>query len=727
MYESYFGLNGSPFQLNPDPSFYFGSRGHSNALSYLKFGVHQGEGFIVVTGEVGAGKTTLVRTLLGELDTDQVVAGQVLNTQLESGELLQSILTAFGVAAQGTSKAQLLASLEAFLTDVAAQGRRALLIVDEAQNLGREAIEEIRMLSNFQLGNHALLQSFLVGQPELRKQLESPAMEQLRQRVIASCHLGPLSAEETQAYVEHRLHHVGWDGARPAFAEGAFAEIFKWTGGIPRKINLLCNRLLLAAFLGEQNDITAQIVEETGKELARETGGIRAVSAASAPSPGNVPTLMPDDADQAPAAGRISVPSLAQEVVRVMRAEQEFGNLSRPLVCVADTPLAYLKFAALAAAMRNDETLPSVVLVNPGIATTVEADGMPGDYSGALAAEVHLGASFGPVADRIAGAVLRFGELLDQLAPVAVISSGDSDAVLSCVYLASKRGLPLARLGAGHRREMQDHGCDLNAVILDRMSEVLYTPMLKTHYTLYREGISSDRMVCVGSLVVDGLRHVLGAQPPVSELLKSLGIARDLMRRAMRGFVFVSAQVGEGDLDAAEVAKVARVARDLGKETLVIWVVTEATREAITSGKADQLLQRSGVVLAPYTGYVDELGLVRGATCVISGPGWNLVEEADSLDIPSIVMYPNGEVPAGAPGGVIAKIPCDSVACVRALHEILERGRADDEVVDATEGAAATRLVEHLRRWLPMPSMRSLAKPSAAGTSSGSSTGVSSS
>lgn len=719
MYESYFGLTGSPFQLNPDPAFYFDSRGHANALSYLKFGVHQGEGFIVVTGEIGAGKTTLVRTLLGELNTDEVVAGQVLNTQLESGELLQSILTAFGVAAQGTSKAQLLASLEAFLTDVAAQGRRALLIVDEAQNLGREAIEEIRMLSNFQLGNHALLQSFLVGQPELRKQLESPAMEQLRQRVIASCHLGPLTAEETQAYVEHRMRHVGWDGERPAFLDGAFAQVYKWTGGIPRKINLLCNRLLLAAFLGERNDLSASMVEETGKDLARETGGVRAVSAIAAPA--HVPTLMPEDADQPATSGRVSVPTAAQDVLRVLRAETDFDNLIRPLVCVADTPLAYLKFSALAAAMRQDETLPPIVLVNPGVATSIEADGMPDEYSGALAAEVHLGVSFGPVADRIALAVLRFGELLDQLAPVAVVSTGDSDAVMSCVYLASKRGLPLARLGAGQRREMQDHGCDLNAVMLDRMSEVLYTPMLKTHYTLYREGIASDRMVCVGSLLVDALRQALGKQPPVSELLKGMGISRDLMRRAMRGFVFVSAQVGEGDLAASEVAKVARVARDLGKETLVIWMVTEATREAIASGKADPLLQRSGVVLAPYTGYIDELGLVRGATCVIAGPGWNLVEEADSLDIPSIVMYPDGEVPAGAPGGVIAKIPCDSVACVRALHEILERGRADDEVVDATEGAAAGRLIEHLRRWLPMPAARTLAKS----PNSGSSTGVS--
>ena len=167
---------------------------------------------------------------------------------------------------------------------MAADGKRALLIVDEAQNLGREAIEELRMLSNFQLGNHALLQSFLVGQPELRKQLESPAMEQLRQRVIASCHLGPLSSEETRAYIEHRLRRVGWTD-QPSFDDEAFELIFQWTGGIPRKINLLCNRLLLAAFLSDAVQITGSLVRETGNDLARETGGAR-VLAEVAPAAG---------------------------------------------------------------------------------------------------------------------------------------------------------------------------------------------------------------------------------------------------------------------------------------------------------------------------------------------------------------------------------------------------------------------------------------------------------
>ena len=209
MFETFFGLTGKPFQLNPDPAFFYGSRGHKRAFAYLQYGVHQGEGFIIVTGEVGAGKTTLVRSLLEQLDPNRLVAAQLVTTQLDAEDLLRAIAVAFGLATKATDKAHLLAEIEAFLVSLVPQGKRALLIVDEAQNLSSRAIEELRMLSNFQLGNQGLLQSFLVGQPELRLLMQGPKLQQLRQRVTASYHLGPMNRAETQAYVEHRLRHVG--------------------------------------------------------------------------------------------------------------------------------------------------------------------------------------------------------------------------------------------------------------------------------------------------------------------------------------------------------------------------------------------------------------------------------------------------------------------------------------------------------------------------------------
>ncbi|MCK6426969.1 MAG: XrtA-associated ATPase [Burkholderiaceae bacterium] len=350
MYETHFGFSGPPFQLNPDPAFYFNSKGHSRAMGYLQYGVMQGEGFIVITGEIGAGKTTLLRTLLEGLDRQKVLAAQIVSTQLESGELLQAIITAFGIPAQGSSKAHLIATLEAFLTALAAQGRHALLIVDEAQNLDERAVEELRMLSNFQLGNHALLQSFLVGQPELRRLLESPQMEQLRQRVIASQHLGPLGPDETQAYIEHRLRRVGWQD-RPAFAPGAFDHIYAWTGGVPRRINRLSNRLLLASYLENTDQITPELVEQTALELRNEIGEahyqplplpVRERSGgapAAAPAPGVEPGPAPAAATQpAPGAMPPAAPLQAAEPAPEPAATRQAGEPLSPPASPAEAP-----------------------------------------------------------------------------------------------------------------------------------------------------------------------------------------------------------------------------------------------------------------------------------------------------------------------------------------------------------------------------------------------------
>ncbi|MBL8393527.1 MAG: AAA family ATPase [Candidatus Accumulibacter sp.] len=270
MYESFYGLTNKPFQLNPDPSFYFASKQHRRAMAYLEYGLNQNEGFIVVTGEVGAGKTTIVRGLLNDLDSEKVVAAQLVSTQLDAEDTLRMVAAAFGVGNRNTGKSELLLALEAFLVDVTRQGKRCLLIVDEAQNLAPRAVEELRMLSNFQFGTQALLQSFLIGQPEFRKIMQSPQMQQLRQRVIAACHIGPMDQDETQAYIEHRLKCAGSKGS-PRFDAGAFEALFEASGGVPRRINAHCDRLLLSGFLSGKADFTRADVEEVAHELREET------------------------------------------------------------------------------------------------------------------------------------------------------------------------------------------------------------------------------------------------------------------------------------------------------------------------------------------------------------------------------------------------------------------------------------------------------------------------
>jgi general secretion pathway protein A len=315
MFEPFYRLSGSPFQLSPDPSFFYGSRGHKRAYAYLQYGLYQGEGFITLTGEVGAGKTTLIRNLLRQLDSKKVVAAQLVSTQLDADSLLRAVATAFGLAVGEYDKARLLAQLEAYLVSLVPKGKRALLIVDEAQNLAPEAVEELRMLSNFQLKDRALLQSFLVGQPQLRQLMRSSSMQQLRQRVIASYHLGPLDGDETRAYIEHRLKHVGWKND-PTFQNEVFGRIHEFTGGIPRRINTLCTRMLLASFLSEKHAIDVVDVEQVIAELAEEFGE----DASEAPT---APLTEPDPAN---------VVQLERRVIGMERALSITVNLLRQVI-----------------------------------------------------------------------------------------------------------------------------------------------------------------------------------------------------------------------------------------------------------------------------------------------------------------------------------------------------------------------------------------------------------
>jgi len=269
MYESYYHLTAKPFQLKPDPKFFFGSRNHKRAMAYLQYGLSQGEGFIVITGEVGAGKTTLVRNLFRDLDTGEIVAAQIVNTHLSSEDTLKMVAAAFGIPFEDASKAVLLTRIEQFLRACDQQGKRALLVVDEAQNLSSQTVEELRMLSNFQTNDNSLLQTFLLGQPEFRKTLLGPDMLQLRQRVIASYHLGPMGIDETRTYIEHRLHTVGWRND-PSLSDDAYSKIHEFTGGIPRKINTLCDRLFLMGYLEEIHAFDKSHVNTVIQDIQQE-------------------------------------------------------------------------------------------------------------------------------------------------------------------------------------------------------------------------------------------------------------------------------------------------------------------------------------------------------------------------------------------------------------------------------------------------------------------------
>jgi general secretion pathway protein A len=273
MYHQFYGFSGAPFHLTPDSRFFFGSTVHSRAIAHLIYGLAQEEGFIVVTGEVGAGKTTLVERLATELDPASFVMGRIVTTLVSGEELLRLAVGSIGVRDTTGDKAALLRRFTETVAEHQRFGRRCLLVVDEAQNLSLSALEELRMLSNITANGRACLQLVLLGQPQFRAILASPDLDQLRQRVLASYHLGPMEEGETRAYVEHRLRTVGWSND-PTWEDIAFQEIFRHSGGVPRRINTLCSRVLLYAALEETHHIIAAMVSEVAAELARDLGTV---------------------------------------------------------------------------------------------------------------------------------------------------------------------------------------------------------------------------------------------------------------------------------------------------------------------------------------------------------------------------------------------------------------------------------------------------------------------
>ncbi len=270
MYDQFYGFTGRPFQLTPDARFYFESGTHRKAMSYLGYGLAQGEGFIVITGEIGSGKSTLVAYLMDTIDKSRLNAVKLVSTRVDGEDLLRLVAQQFELPSEGVSKAELIQSIEFSLHDQARQGKRSLLIVDEAQNLTERALEELRMLSNFQLGGHPLLQIFLLGQPEFRDMVQySPNLEQLRQRVIATHHLTAMEPDEVEPYIVHRLSKVGWTGD-PRFVGDAYRAMYDYSQGIPRKLNVLASRVLLLGALESLHEFNGDDVRAVIADMIGE-------------------------------------------------------------------------------------------------------------------------------------------------------------------------------------------------------------------------------------------------------------------------------------------------------------------------------------------------------------------------------------------------------------------------------------------------------------------------
>lgn len=352
MYQAFYKLRGKPFQLTPDPGMLFPSKGHQRAMAYLLYGFEQGEGFVVITGAVGTGKTLLIQKLFEELAHRNLAVASIASANLDGEDMLPAVASALALPFEGRSKEALLQDVKRHLISLHARQTHALLVVDEAQTLTPAALEMLRILSNLEFRGRALLQVFLVGQTELRRIIVSNHMEQLRQRIIASHRLDPMSEEESRAYILHRLHAVGWNND-PELAPEVFSGVYLVSRGIPRKINLIMDRLLLHGYLEELHSLDqaelAIVLDEIHEEMA---GASPTLEAPVAPQELDLTrAVVPSNAESALAAldlerNRIMLQLLREEV---RRREVLLAALPQPPV---------MREAAVADALRSAQDDP---------------------------------------------------------------------------------------------------------------------------------------------------------------------------------------------------------------------------------------------------------------------------------------------------------------------------------------------------------------------------------
>lgn len=712
MYERHFGISGPPFQLSPDPNFYFDSQGHHAALEALRRGLGEANGFVVVSGEIGAGKTTLVRTLLAELDSTALVVGQVLSTQLEADDLLRAVALSFGIRVDGGDPAEIERALQAFLLTLAKEGRRAVLIVDEAQNLDRSAFHWLLSLEKGHSPTRIPMKVCLVGQPELRDIVNSGDHLELRARVSVLCHLGPLGPGETGAYIRHRLGRVGWTGT-PSFEPGAFEEIHRWTAGIPRRINLLCNRLMLSRFLGDSTRIDAAAVEQTATELRAEIGD---TSPVPPPAPAPVLPVLDEEVPAPPAAAAPPAPAAAVaarpgvdveldvDVEPVIDRPQpampalRHGGESRPLLCVVGGQGEHVKAAALMHAFAAHGELPVTLLVRCYANSAFERHremfaGL--DVAGRL---VNLGIAGGTYAGRAAELMKRFEFVVDHCQPAAVIVFDGSDAALSCGLVASRKGLPVLHVGAGLRSGTTTDAADITRRLADQLSDVLYTTESQANQQLAQEGVAAERIRFVGNTLADALQVALRTKLAAPNPRERLGLPANLLSdRNGYGVVVLDGHANVGDRQT--LSELITILRAVAHDVPLIWPMHTRTRELMAKFKLDAVVASERIATLPSQSYPSLVQLMSNATCVLTD-SWNVQEEATVLGVPCLTLGVGQERPLTTTIGSNQLVGRNKALATRAVWDCIFNGGKRGRAPDLWDGQAAERIARHMASFL---------------------------
>lgn len=657
MYERHFGITDLPFKLSPDPFFYFGSRQHQAALDAVRQAFTRELPFIILSGEVGAGKTTILRAWLPEVEAAGVAVGQIANTQLDADDLMFAITVAFGIEMRPDTNGSCDAALRGFLHTL--QGREALIVIDEAQNLSHDALRRLAALADTASEERASLRICLAGQPELRANIANPALREFMSRVQHSSHLVALDAVQMRQYIEHRLRRVGWSGT-PSFDIGAFDSIHQSTGGIPRRINVLCNRLLLAQFLGDGRHIDAQSVAAAARALRAETG------------------------DHAFAGGTQRCPS---EIPRLPTIE------SGAIVVVVSGRSDHIKSIPLLRALGRRRDIPPAVLLAVTDERTWSLDRDLHAFAGISQQRLVLAQGARPQPSVVGE---RFKHFLQVWLPSAVMVIDGDEFSLCCATVAHDACVPLVHVDSNACAEGLDSTAPSPRDAIGRLADLRFGDPSESH--LRRERCSSP-FVGAGNLLIDSV--YLAAQMTARRAQPDAYSAARQYADKQRGYGIVALEQRPETLNEPCREAVVPVIRGLSRELPLFWPLPRETMRSLRQTCTAQALAGERIVCIEDLGYAAYIGLLRDATCVLTD-ALNVVDEAAAVGVACLWMGGGGDEDAGHH----RRLPCRDVGssatrAVRAVWEILFGiGRSATVSGPGRDGHAAIRMSAYLARWL---------------------------
>jgi type II secretory pathway predicted ATPase ExeA len=657
MYERHFGITGPPFQLSPDPSFYFDGGQHRVALAALRQAFSRDLPFVVLSGEIGAGKTTVLRAWLEESRTAGIAVAQIANTQLDVEGLQHATAIAFGLDASQAQPHQVADALRRFFRQQT--GSQVALVIDEAQNLDRAALNSLVQLTQVAAEEKASLRVVLAGQPELRSHVSAGALPELDALIQQACHLGPLDVAQTRQYIEHRLLKVGWTGV-PSFDADAFEEVHALTEGIPRRINVLANRLLLGQFLNQTTRIDRQAVGAIAQALDAEIGS------------GRVVALDPNTDKGKEAPGAVAVGSL---------------------LVIASGRSDYVKAMALMHAADRQPGLPPTMAV--GV-----SDGTPWHLNRDHRLYLGWGHRLVSLADEARAThqdvETRFERLVEQCRPKAVIVI-DGDAMSHrCALLAVRHGVPVVHVGADAQTVPERDDPRSPRAAISRLASLRFDCQ---HAVAAAGVVQRQASLAVGNLLVDAL-YLAWEVAKWNAGAAGMPVASTKHIDERRGYGVVALkqppeQTGE-PLRPGALELLREVSRDLP----LVWPMRHDTMLLAHKSGLARTLEGDRIARIEELGYVNYVRLMRGATCVLTDSA-DVMEEAAALGVPCLSLGVQHVSHVDAGGWLPAtEVEGNAKAATRAVWQILFSGTGDAALPDDWDGEAGARLVHELMLWL---------------------------